>query len=397
MDTSDPDIQFDNQGVCHHCAQYQRRRLQELPEPDNARKILSALVEQMKHEGKGKDYDCIIGLSGGVDSSYVAYQVSKLGLRALAVHLDNAWNSELAVGNIEKIVNKLGIDLYSHVLPWEEFRGLQRAFFQASVPNCEMPTDHAILAVLFDTAAKQGVRFILSGSNLASEGITLPPAWGRDYRDWTHLKSIHRLFGKTPLNTFPRLPFLKLMYRVFVNRIRFIPILNYMPYVKTQAIEVLRSELGWAEYGRKHGESLYTRYFQEHYLPVKFGYDKRRLHYSVLINSGQMTRAEALNKLDAPMFSSEELEQLTTFFLKKLMVSREEWSKIMSQPCRSHLDYPTNWCFTMRESAAAQLVRRLATGRSKVDRAPLPSASRNILVETHSTPPLRPNEIRKLK
>ncbi len=363
MDTSDPGIQFDPLGVCHHCSQYLRRRSEELPDPEKARQILSALVEEMKQEGKGKDYDCIIGLSGGVDSSYVAYQVANLGLRALGVHLDNAWNSEPAVGNIEKIVNKLGIDLYSHVLPWEEFRGLQRAFFRASVPNCEVPTDHAILAVLFDTAAKHGVRFILSGSNLASEGITLPTAWGRDYRDWTHLKAIHRVFGETPLQKFPRLSLSKLLYRVFVNRIRFVPILNYMPYVKNDAIATLKSELGWAEYGRKHGESIFTRYYQEYYLPVKFGYDKRRLHYSVLINSGQMTRAEALTQLDNPMFSSEELEEVTTFFLKKMMFSREEWQRIMSAPCRSHMDYPTNWCFTMRESGVAQFVRRMATSR----------------------------------
>ena len=363
MDTSDPNIIFNDDGNCNHCSQYQRRRFKELPDEDEQKKILDKTVEQLRMAGKGREYDCIVGLSGGVDSSYVAYLTAKLGLRPLAVHLDNGWNTELSIKNIENIVSKLNIPLFTHVLDWEMFREIQRSFFKASVPNCEMPTDHAIMAVLFQLANKYGIKYIISGSNLASEGITVPTAWGRDYRDLKHLKAITNRFGECKLKGFPTLSFSQLMYRVFVNGIRFIPILNYVPYVKEDAISELKDELNWREYGRKHGESVFTRFFQEYYLPEKFGYDKRRLHFSVLINSGQMTREEAILNLKETMFKDRELSETLDFVRKKLMFSTSEWEEIMNAPPVDHLIYPTNYVFTIRDHPAAQFVRKMATGR----------------------------------
>lgn len=364
MDSSDPDLQLDALGVCNHCHQFDSRQLLELPDPIRRESILTEVVQKMKDQGRGKAYDCVIGLSGGVDSSYVALQVHRLGLRALGVHLDNGWNSEAAVSNINQIVTRLGIDLHTNVLNWEEFRDLQKAFFRASVVNCEMPTDHAILATLFQAAARHKVNYILSGSNFVSEGIFVPMAWGYDYRDWRNLKAIHRAHGSTPLHTYPRLPLRTLGWHVAINRVRFFPLLNYVHYHKEEAIAELMQKIGWRQYGRKHGESIFTRFYQEYYLVQKFGYDKRRLHLSALINSRQVTRDEALRQLQAPLFSEDELRELVVFVCKKLGFSETEWSEVMRTPPRSHFSYRTNPLLT-RNSVIYNVGRRLATGRPK--------------------------------
>lgn len=365
MDTSDPDIVFDHAGLCNHCHQYDTRSVHELPDPVKREALLTDIVAKIKASGKGKAYDCVIGLSGGVDSSYVALQVQRLGLRALGVHLDNGWNSDAAVSNINQIVTRLGIDLHTHVLPWEEFRDLQKSFFRASVVNCEMPTDHAILAVLFTLASQYQVKYILSGSNFVSEGIFVPMAWGYDYRDWRNLKAIHRAFGTTPLRTYPRLPLRTLAWHVGVNRIKFFPILNYVEYVKSTAIAELIEKIGWRPYGRKHGESHFTRFYQEHYLVQKFGYDKRRLHLSVLINSGQITREEALLQLTQPLFTPEELRESVSFVCKKLGFTESDWHEIMQQPPRSHFSFRTNPLLA-RHSAIYNWGRRIVTGRPAI-------------------------------
>ena len=235
MDTSDPSIKFDDLGICNHCYQYKNRRVKELPDANQQKIILKNTVNKLIEAGKNQPYDCLLGLSGGVDSSYVAYICTKLGLRPLAVHLDNGWNTELSIKNIENIVSKLNIPLITHVLDWTQFREIQRSFFKASVANCEMPTDHAIMGVLFNIAKQHKIKHIISGTNLSTEGITVPTAWGRDYRDLRHLKAINKRFGTGSLKGFPALSFHKLLYRVFINGIRFIPILNYVPYVKEDA------------------------------------------------------------------------------------------------------------------------------------------------------------------
>lgn len=363
MDTSDPEISFDEEGVCNHCLAYQLRAQNELCTDERGQERLALLVDEMKTSGRGKDYDCIIGLSGGVDSSYVAYVVTKkLGLRPLAVHLDNGWNSELAVANIENIVKTLKIDLYTKVLDWNEFKNLQLSFLKASVPNCEIPTDHAITSTLFRAAREQRVRHIISGSNFVTEAI-MPPAWGYDARDWRHIKAIHRKFGTLPLEQFPRLTAVDFILSILVRRIRFIPILNFFPYNKQQVIATIESELGWKSYGRKHGESRFTRYFQEFYLPVKFGYDKRRAHLSTLINAGQISREKAMESLREPMFSEQELREQTEFFKKKFGMTDAEFTQIMAAPPRRHAEFKTNaWLFS-RTSWFHKVGRQIATGR----------------------------------
>ncbi len=296
MDTSDPEIRFDGQGVCNYCKAAIERMRKQLPTPDMRERALGLMVDKIKANGKGKDYDCIIGVSGGVDSTATAYWVKKIGLRPLAVHFDNGWNSELAVDNIKKTLDVLGIELYTYVVNWEEFRDLQLSYLRASIANCEVPTDHGITALLFRMAAKTGVKFILSGSNLATESI-MPLSFGHFNQDLKNMKAIHRRFGTLKLDTMPTIGLPGFLYYVFVRGIRQIPFLNYIDYRKEEAKRMLARELGWRDYGGKHYESVWTRFFQGYYLPTKFGFDKRKAHYSSMICSGQMTREQGLKEI----------------------------------------------------------------------------------------------------
>jgi N-acetyl sugar amidotransferase len=341
MDTSDPRIVFDANGVCNHCTQCLERLRRQLLPPGQREAALERLVARIKSEGTGKDYDCIIGVSGGVDSTMVAYTAKKLGLRPLAVHFDNGWNSELAVDNIKKTLDVLGIELFTYVVDWDEFRNVQMSFLKASVPNCEIPTDHGITATLFRAARRFKTRFILSGSNLASESI-LPIAWGHYNQDLRHLKAVHRRFGTVPLKTLPTLSLWDYLTDVFVRRLRQIPFLNYLNYDKVRAKEVLSRELGWRDYGGKHYESIWTRFFQGHYLPTKFGFDKRRAHFSSLICSGGMTREEAVKALEDPPYPSGLLEEDTRFVLKKLGLTEQQFKDIVASPAQEHTVYPSH-------------------------------------------------------
>lgn len=341
MDTTDPDIFFDAAGVCNHCHRYEEISSQRLIPPEQRRHRLAQLVAEVKTAGQGKPYDCVIGVSGGVDSTYVAWVVKDLGLRPLAVHLDNGWNSELAVANIEKTLNKLEIDLYTHVIDWEEFRDLQISFLKASTPDGEVPTDHAIFALLYKIAAKQGLKHIITGTNVISEAI-LPEKWGYGYFDWSYVKDVHRRFGSERLSTFPRFSLLNLFYYVFVRRIRMVSVLNFIDYNKQQAMEVLQNQLGWVYYGGKHYEFIYTRFYQAYVLPRKFGIDKRKAHYSNLILSGQMTRSEALDAMKAPAYPDDLLEEDRQYAIKKLNLDARSFEEIMALPRKTFLDYKNN-------------------------------------------------------
>lgn len=340
---SDPEISFIN-NICNHCILF-RKKIKDIE--NNKHMNLEKIIDAIKVNGKGKEYDCIIGISGGVDSSFVAYVLKKHGLNPLAVHLDNGWNSELAVANIQKILNLLKIDLHTHVLKWEEFKELQKSFFHSSVANIEVPTDHAINAILFEMAAKLGIKYIVSGGNIATEGI-MSKSWGAcDNRDWKNISAIHKIFSKNRLIYYPHFNLLKMAYYIFIKRIRFITILDYIPYVKTDAIKILETELGWQNYGGKHFESVFTRFFQAYILPRKFKFDKRRPHFSTLINSGEMTREQACRELEnAPYASEALLTQDKEFVLKKLGFSEEEFEKIMESPIKQYQEYPSNaWFF----------------------------------------------------
>lgn len=360
MDTTDPGIRFDEQGSCNHCtAAIERMRTQLLP-PRERELALQDLVSMIKKEGNGREYDCIIGVSGGVDSTTTAYWVKKLRLRPLAVHFDNGWDSELAVDNIKRTLDVLGIELFTHVVDWEEFRDLQLCFLKASVVNCEAPTDHGISAMLFRMASRVGTRFILSGSNLATEAI-MPHAWAYFNQDLRLLKALHRRFGKMRLKTMPTISLRQYVHYVFVKRIRQIPFLNYINYDKAEAKRMLAIEAGWRDYGAKHYESVWTRYFQGFYLPNKCGYDKRRAHLSSLICSGQMTRQEAFESLKEPIYDPELLRQDSLFVLKKLGLSQKEFDVILREPVKSETDYPNNSFFFHTLEPLKNIFRKMAT------------------------------------
>ena len=367
MDTSDPDIAFDKNGICHHYHEFYRRQQMEILDGDVGRKKLEEIGESIKNETRGKDYDCIIGLSGGVDSSYVAHLVvNKLGLRPLAIHMDNGWNSELAVANIENIVKRLKIDLHTEVLDWEEYRELQKAFFKSSVGNVEMITDHAINATLFRLTKKFGTRHIISGSNLNSEGIIQVGGWAHDNKDWVNIRDINRHFGTRSLRSYPRLSPIEFLSAVFIRKVRFIPILNYVEYNKKNAMAFLEANLGWRNYGRKHGESIFTRFFQEYYLIEKFKVDKRRSHLSSLICAGQLTREEALLELEKEVFGDGEKDDLIEFVCKKLEFNREEWEKIMKSPPVPHTKFKTSKILSTRNHWLYRYGRKIATGRDSM-------------------------------
>lgn len=339
MDTSDPEIQFDEQGVCNHCHDYDRLIQQRVLTGEAGLRYLENLVEQIKQEGRGKPYDCVMGVSGGVDSTYVAYVAkTKLGLRPLAIHMDNGWDSELAVKNIEEALKHLGIDLYTNVLNWEEFKDLQLAFLKASTPDSEIPSDHAIWAVIGDMAEKLKVRYILSGFNVRTE-THLPRAWSQGHFDWKYIQSVHKQFGKARLKTFPHQGLFTYYRRLLT--LRRVDILNYLDYNKQEAMQLLERELGWKYYGGKHHESIYTRFYQGYILPTKFGYDKRRSHLSSQICSGEITRETALAELQRPTYAPAMQEEDREYVAKKLGVSDREFDAIMNLPRKRFSDYPS--------------------------------------------------------
>ena len=341
MDTTDPDIQIDENGICNHCRNYYVRVANEVHSGAKGKHRLDELVARIKAHGHGKEYDCVTGVSGGVDSSMVMYTLHKLGLRPLVVHLDNGWNTELANGNIKRMLGILNIELHTTVIEWEEFKDLQLSFLKASVPNAEIPTDHAINALLFNTAAKYKIKYIIGGGNVATEGI-LPRSWGYYSADLKHLKAIHKRFGKVPLKTLPKLRLTTFLYNVIVRGIRIIPILNYIDYKKSKAMEIIQKEFGWRYYALKHYESIYTRFFQGYILPKKFGYDKRRAHLSCLICSGDMLRENALAEMERDPYADYNLDEEKSFVIKRLGITEQEFERLMNLPVKSHSNYPSN-------------------------------------------------------
>jgi N-acetyl sugar amidotransferase len=341
MSTTDPEITFDAEGRCNHCTDYLDRLANLTYKPGTSERELAATVERIRAAGRGKEYDCVIGVSGGIDSSYAAYVVKSLGLRPLAVHMDNGWNSDTAAKNIKNVARTLGVDYQSAVLDWEEFRDLQLAFLRASVPEIETPTDIAIPASLHRVAAENGVRFIIMGGNYATEGI-LPRAWHYNAKDVRFLRAVHGQFGSGKLGTFPTFGFVKETYYKAFKRIRLVYVLNLVPYSKTEAMEKLQGELGWEYYGGKHYESKITGFVQSYILPVKFKIDYRRATLSSQICAGEITREEALEILKRPPFDAARVPQEKVYVAKKFGITLEEMDAILAAPPRTHRDYPNN-------------------------------------------------------
>ena len=342
MDTSDVEINFDEHGVCNHCHQFNETSRKEWFPNEDGTKKWAALADQIRTAGKRQEYDCILGLSGGVDSSYLALGAKEWGLRPLVVHVDAGWNSELAVANIEKIVKYCDFDLHTHVVDWEEMRDLHLAYLKAGIANQDVPQDHVFFASLYHFATRNKIRYILSGGNLATEGI-FPKAWHGSAMDAINLKAIHAKYGERPLKTYSTISFFDYYFWYpFVKKMRTVRPLNYKPYNKQEAVDELERTIGWRAYGRKHGESLFTKLFQNYYLPTKFGYDKRKPHLSSLIVSGQMSREEALIKLAEPLYDLQELEIDIAYFCKKLRITRQQFDEFLTGPTHHHADF-ANW------------------------------------------------------
>lgn len=338
---ADPDISFDEKGVCNYYHEYKNAEQESVFTGKNGQQKLNKLVEQIKKDGIGKSYDCLIGLSGGVDSTYVAWLVKQLGLRPLAVHLDNGWNSELAVMNVENIITKLGFDLYTLVVNWEEFKDIQLSYLKASVVDIEVVSDHAIFATMYKLAKEKNIGYIISGTNIVTEYI-MPPSWLYKKMDFTNLKDIHRRYGSVKLKTYPTFDFVKHVYYSAILKLTPVSILNYVPYNKKEIKEIIKRELDWRDYGGKHYESLFTKFYQAYILPEKFKIDKRKAHLSTLICSGQMTKEEALKELEAPVYPAADLKQDKEYVLKKLGLSESAFESIMLMAPRKHEDFKTD-------------------------------------------------------
>jgi N-acetyl sugar amidotransferase len=341
MDTSDPEIFFDEDGVCNHCHRYDVELPKRVFQGEIAKEKLSQIINKIKQSGKGKEYDCIIGVSGGVDSTYVAYLTKQLGLRALAIHFDNGWNSELAVSNIEKVLDGLNIDLYTYVIDWEEFKDLQLSFLKASTPDGEIPTDHAINALLFREASKRGIKYIINGMNFATESMAVR-MWAYGHSDWKYIKAVHKLFGTSSLKRYPHYSFLNLFYWTFFQRIKVVSILNYVEYDKDKVMTLIQDKLGWVYYGGKHYESVYTRFFQGYILPAKFNIDKRIGHLSDLIRSKQLTREKAIEELKNVGYDVQMKNIDLDFVMKKLDFDKESFKQLMNEKPKNFMDYPNS-------------------------------------------------------
>jgi len=339
MDETDANIKFDEHGVCNHCHRFDEVQSLQLFSGVDGKTRLQNIVDKIKKEGAGKEYDCIIGLSGGVDSSYLAVKIKDFGLRPLVVHVDAGWNSELAVSNIEKIIKHCGYDLHTHVMNWEEMRDLQLSYMKAAVANQDVPQDHAFFSSMYHFAVKNDIKYILSGGNLATEAV-FPDSWHGSAMDAINLKDIHRTYGSKPLRDYKTISFFEYYFWYpFAKGMRTVRPLNFMEYDKREAEKYLQETVGYRSYARKHGESIFTKLFQNYYLPTKFGYDKRKLHYSSMILSGQMSREEAVVKLAEPLYAADELENDIDYFCKKMRVNRQQFDELMQAPIHDYSDF----------------------------------------------------------
>ena len=341
MDTTDSAIVFDEQGVCDHCNTFYSDIKPNWNTGEKGWNEISRVAEKIKKEGEGKEFDCIIGMSGGIDSSYLVYLAKeKLGLRPLVFHVDAGWNSQQAVHNIEMIVDKLDLDLYTEVIDWEEMKDLQLAFFKSGVSHTDTPQDHAFFATMYKFASKYKVKYILTGGNYSTECIRNPLEWMYYQSDSRQLKDIHKKFGGTKLKNFPITNILwHKVYLPYIKGIRLIRPLDYMPYFKEEATQFLVDNLGYQRYAQKHFESRFTKFYEGYWLPKKFGFDTRKVQYSSLILTGQMTREEAIEKLKKPAFDAETIKQDFEYIATKLGITVNELQGYMDAPNKTYRDY----------------------------------------------------------
>lgn len=337
LDTSVPSINFDEKGVCNFCHSHDKLLDYYIQDELIRKEKYDLLIRDIKQSGRGKKYDCIVGISGGTDSTFTLLKAVEAGLKPLAVYFDNGWGSDIAVQNIKNATKKLNVDLYTYVVDWEEFKEIQKSFLRASVPCVEVPTDVAISATLYKLAKAEGVKYILSGASFITEG-TVPREWS--YIDGTYIKNVNKLFGTTKLKSYPNLTIYDIVFYTFVYGIKQIPFTNFFHYDKNEAREELEADLGWQYYGGHHYENIYSYWAFGWYTYHKFGYDKRKVSLSGPVRMGRLDRTEALNMIkEAPPVKSE----TTDYVIKKLGLSSEEFNQIMKSPNKLFTDYKTSY------------------------------------------------------
>jgi len=354
----DSRLQFDDTGLCSHCQHYDKSVKFRVESSLNSQSQLKRLLDRIKNSGARGEYDCIIGVSGGVDSAYVLHLACSYGLRPLAVHFDNGWNSELAVNNLQSVLGVLNIDLVTIVADWDEFRDLQLSFLKASTPDGEIPTDHAIFACLWREAYARKIKFVITGMNFSTEAYSNPD-WAYGHSDWRYIRYIQRMYGTMNLRSYPYFSVTDLL-RNSISGIRMVSLLNYISYDKNDALLTLKKSYGWNDYGQKHHESIYTRFWQGYVLPRKFNIDKRYAHYSDLINSGQLSKAEAHRMLEQNFYLSEKAEDDRQYVVKKLRLSDEEFERLMSNRPRNFKEYPNNFYLIKAIKFVLNLLRSLS-------------------------------------
>ena len=343
MDTTDSKIVFDEKGVCDHCNTYFNDILPNWHTDERGHRAMLHLVKKIKEKGKGKEFDCLMGMSGGVDSSYLLYVMKEhYGLRPLVFHVDAGWNSQLAVNNIERLIDGLGLDLYTEVINWEEIKDLQLAFIKSGVPHIDVPQDHAFFATMYKFASKNNIKYILTGGNYSTECVRNPKEWMYFQSDTVQLRDIHRKYGSGKLNSYPITKIL--WYKIFLPYFRGIKLvrpLDFVPYNKKEAMSLLVEKFGYQEYPQKHFESRFTRFYESYWLPEKFGFDTRKVQFSSLILTNQMTREEALELLSVPAYDPTTIDQDFEFVATKLGISIKELQVYFNEPNKSYKDYRT--------------------------------------------------------
>lgn len=354
MDTTDSQIVFDEHGVCDHCRGFKQDVLPNWHPDETGKAMFRKQVEQIKRSGKGKEFDCIMGMSGGLDSSYLLHlAVSEFGLRPLVFHVDGGWNTDIAVNNIQVLVDKLGLDLYTEVINWQEMRDFQLSFFKSGVPHLDIPQDHAFVATLYHFAHKHNIKYIVNGGNYSTECVRNPLEWLYYGTDMAQIRDIQSRFGTRPLTTYPFSSILfHKVYLRYIKGVRVVKPLNYLPYTKQVAIKTLSELYGWRAYPQKHFESRFTRFYEGYWLPTRFGYDTRRVQFSSLILTGQITRADALAQLEKPAYDPETIDEDFAFIAAKLGISVDELRSYHAMPLKSYRDFKNQeWMFDLGAKA----------------------------------------------
>ncbi len=363
MDTTDSNITFDTRGWCDYCNNFYKNILPNWHPDAVGERLMQDYAERIRRDGKGREHDCLIGISGGVDSSYVTYLAKeRYGLKPLLVHVDAGWNSQQAVNNVEKLVDALALDLHTEVIDWLEMQDLQLAFFKAQVPHLDTPQDHAFFAGLYNFAAKHRFKYILTGANYSTECVREPLEWHYHASDLRQIRDIHGRFGLHPLTSFPTADiFTYRLYYRYVKGVRVVKPLNCVPYIKEEAMQLLVDRFGWQRYAHKHYESRFTRFYEGYWLPTKFGYDKRRAHFSSLILTRQLARDEALRKIAEPAYDAATIAQDFEYVATKLDIGVADLQVLMAGPNRTYRDYANSMGLI---NAGTQVLRALGVQRA---------------------------------